>query len=303
MDRMAALAKKRLVAVGAVCETSVYRVETIPAPPAKAMASMASRVADGMAISAAFAFAKLGGEAAAWARVGDDARGRQIREALGADGLDVSGIRSAAGGHSSHACVIVDARGERLVVPFHDRELDPSAAWLPLAELARADYLLCDVRWVEGAEAALTAAKAQGLPAMLDADVGPIEILRRLVPLATHAVFSDAGLFAYTGLGAVEPALREVAKTHRGHIGASCGADGYMWLEEGNVRHAPAPKVDVLDTLSAGDIFHGALALALAEGKPMDKAAHFACVAASLKCTRFGGRLGCPSRAETDAAL
>jgi sulfofructose kinase len=35
----------------------------------------------------------------------------------------------------------------------------------------------------------------------------------------------------------------------------------------------------------------------------MDKAAHFACVAASLKCTRFGGRLGCPSRAETDATL
>jgi len=295
--------KKRLVAVGAVCETSVYRVDAVPAPPAKALAHDATRVADGMAISAAYTFAKLGGAAAAWARIGDDARGQAIRTELGQAGLDVSDIRPVSGGRSSHACVIVDADGKRLVVPFHDTKLDPSPKWLPTAKLASADFVLADVRWVEGAETVLGAARAHGLPAMLDADVGPRAILARLVPLASHVVFSDAGLFAYTGLDALEPALRAVAATHAGHIGASCGADGYFWLEDGAMRHVPALAVEVVDTLSAGDVFHGALALGLAEGMAMAKAARFACVAASLKCRHFGGRLGCPTRAEVDAAI
>jgi sulfofructose kinase len=64
----------------------------------------------------------------------------------------------------------------------------------------------------------------------------------------------------------------------------------------------PAPRVEVVDTLAAGDVFHGALALRLAEGATIDAAARFAVVAASLKCTRFGGRLGCPSRDEVERA-
>jgi sulfofructose kinase len=94
-----------------------------------------------------------------------------------------------------------------------------------------------------------------------------------------------------------------VAAGFPGHVGASCGADGYLWLEDSALRHVPAPRVNVVDTLAAGDVFHGALALALAEGRPMAEAAAFAVTAASLKCTRFGGRLGCPTRAEVAAAL
>jgi sulfofructose kinase len=56
----------------------------------------------------------------------------------------------------------------------------------------------------------------------------------------------------------------------------------------------------VVGTLSAGDIFHGAFALALMEGRGIACAARFACAAASLKCTRFGSRLGCPARREVD---
>jgi sulfofructose kinase len=59
----------------------------------------------------------------------------------------------------------------------------------------------------------------------------------------------------------------------------------------------------VLDTLAAGDVFHGAFALALTEGRSMPDAARFACHAASLKCTRFGGRLGCPTREEVEASM
>jgi len=295
--------KPRLVAVGAICLTNIYRVAAIPPPPAKAIADRAVRVVDGMAISAACAFVKLGGRAELLARTGDDPEGETMRRELAAAGLDMSGVRALPGGRSSHASVVVDAKGDRLVVPFHDPDLDRSAAWLPLDRIDGADFVHAEMRWPEGAEAVLAAARARGVRAMLDADVGPVEILHRLVPLASHAVFSDAGLFAFAGTGDLETALRRVAATHRGHVGASCGPAGYAWLEDGVVRRVPAPKVDVVDTLSAGDVFHGALALALAEGRPMDAAARFACTAASIKCTRFGGRLGCPTRNEVDAAV
>ena len=123
------------------------------------------------------------------------------------------------------------------------------------------------------------------------------------MPLADYAVFSDAGLRAYTGLQDVPTALLQVARMHSRHVGASCGEEGYYWVEDGAIAHAPAISVSVVDTLAAGDVFHGALALAILEGQAMAQAARFACAAASLKCSRFGGRLGCPSREEVMAAL
>jgi sugar/nucleoside kinase (ribokinase family) len=60
------------------------------------------RIADGMAVSAACAFARLGGNAAVWARTGDDADGTFIRESLAAEGLDVSGLRMAAAHAGRH---------------------------------------------------------------------------------------------------------------------------------------------------------------------------------------------------------
>jgi len=292
-----------MIAVGGACATGIFRVATVPALPAKALANRMCRVADGMAISAACAFARLGGKAAAWARVGDDADGAFIRDSLAAEGLDVSGLRTVPRGRSSQVAVIVDEQGQRLVVPFHDPDLDAASDWLPLEMLDGADMVHCDVRWPAGAEAALRAARLRGIPTMIDGDVAPPEILRRLVPLADYAVFSDAGLLACTGMSDVQAALRAVAATHAGHVGASCGPEGYFWAEGDAIHHAPAPRIAAIDTLAAGDVFHGSLALAILEGKPLAAAVRFACTAATLKCRRFGGRLGCPTRAEVDAAL
>ena len=293
----------KMIAVGNACATSIFRVATVPALPAKVLAQEMCRVADGMALSAACAFTRLGGSAAAWARVGDDADGAFIRSSLSEAGLDVSAIRSVPGGRSAQVAVIVDGTGNRLVVPYQDPSLQAAADWLPLESLAGATIVHCDPRWPDGAEAALRAARARGIPTMLDGDVAPVEVLERLVPLADYAVFSDAGLLVYTGLGDVPSALRAVAAKHSGHVGASCGPEGYFWVEGDAIRHVAAPAIAAVDTLAAGDVFHGALALAILEGRPLAAAAAFACIAATLKCGRFGGRLGCPSRAEVDAAL
>jgi len=295
--------RKHIIAVGGICATTVYRVPEIAPAPAKVIATEICELVDGMALSAACAFAQLGGTASIWARIGDDALGRSMRDTLRAEHIDTTALRTVPQSASSRAAVIVDARGERLVVPFHDPRTDASADWLPLASLRDADFVHCDARWLQGSLAALQEARRLGMASMVDGDVAPREVLAQLLPLARYAVFSDAGLFAYTGLSELEPALRAVARSHDGHVGASCGAAGYWWLEGGSLRHAPAPTVNVVDTLAAGDVFHGALALALVEGRPIEQAAHIACAAASLKCTHFGGRLGCPTRAELDAFL
>lgn len=295
--------RPRMVALGAICTTAIFQVDHIEPAPAKVMATNRCTVVDGMAISAACAFQKLGGQAQVWARVGEDAEAAAMREALSREGVDARGLFAVAGARSSHAAVIVDARGQRLVVPFHDPQVDASPHWLPLHELAQTDLLHCDVRWPEGALAALMAARERGVPTMVDGDVAPREILHSLMPLADYAVFSDAGLRAYTGLHDVPTALLQVAQKHSRHVGASCGEEGYYWVEDGQMAHAPAIAVNVVDTLAAGDVFHGALALAILEGQAMAQAARFACAAASLKCSQFGGRLGCPSRDQVMAAL
>jgi len=289
-----------LIAVGGICTTTLYRVPEVPAVPGKVLATDVAEVVDGMAVSAACAFVRLGGQAAVWGRVGDDLRGAVMRRELAAAGLDVNSVRSVPGGRSSIAVSIIDAHGDRLVVPYHDASLEPAADWLPLERIASADFVHVDTRWPEGAAAALAAARAVGIPGMLDADIAPHGVLARLVPLSSHAVFSDAGLFLHTGMSDLEAALRHVAAGHPGHVGASCGAYGYAWIEAGELCRAPAPHVEVVDTLAAGDVFHGALALRLAEGATIAEAARFAVIAASLKCTRFGGRMGCPSRGEVE---
>jgi sulfofructose kinase len=62
-------------------------------------------------------------------------------------------------------------------------------------------------------------------------------------------------------------------------------------------------KVDAIDTLAAGDVFHAGIALALAEGRDEVAAMRFGAAAAGLKCTRFGGSMGAPTRAEVEAFL
>lgn len=290
-----------MIAVGGVCVTGIFRVKEVPSLPAKVLADGMCRIADGMAVSAACAYVRLGGTAAVWGRVGDDDDGAFASGSLASAGLDVSSMRIVPGGRTSQATVVVDHTGRRLVVPFHDPGLDATTDWLPVGMIADVDIVHCDVRWPEAAEIALLAARRMGVPTMIDGDVAPPAILRRLVPLADYAIFSDAGLRALTGLSDVPAGLHSVADWHAGHVGATCGADGYTWIDEGTVRHVPSPRIEVVDTLAAGDVFHGAFALAIVEGRSVESAARFACTAAALKCARFGGRLGCPTRAEVDA--
>src|SRR5690606_535457 len=125
----------------------------------------------GMAANAAVAAAKLGARTQFWGRGGQDAAGRAMREELGSHGVDVSQFRLFDEGRSSVPGILVDRQGERSIVNFRGSGLPPDAGWLPLDAVAEADAVIADPRWPEGAVALFTAARAGGVPTVLDGDV------------------------------------------------------------------------------------------------------------------------------------
>lgn len=280
-----------------------YRVARLPLGPGKILPKSMTEIAHGMATSAATAVVRLGGRARLVGRIGADPRGdRFLREIAGA-GVDVRLVRQVEGARSPLCSVLIDDEGERLVVPYYDPALGVDPGWIPLDEVAAADAVLADVRWPEGAAAVLAAGRAAGKPAVLDADVGDPDTVMALAGQATHAVFSEPAALICCGGASIEEAVRALGAQLPGFVAVTAGAEGCFWLAGDEVRQLRPPAVEVVDTLAAGDVFHGAFALALAEGRGELAALAFANVAAALKCRFHGGRLGAPERAEVEAVL
>ncbi|HIO83074.1 MAG TPA: hypothetical protein EYG61_03475 [Deltaproteobacteria bacterium] len=101
----------------------------------------------------------------------------------------------------------------------------------------------------------------------------------------------------------IEKALHHAAEQNRGWVGVTESSAGTRWLEKGSLRHFPAFKVKTVGTLGAGDVFHGIFALGLAEGNTKENSVCWAAAAASLYCSRSGGRKAIPEREEINNFL
>jgi sulfofructose kinase len=259
-------------------------------------------VGGGPAATAAVAVARLGGRVVLASRVGEDAAADMIIAELQAYDVDCTLVRRCPGCASSVSAVLVDAGGERMIVNHLDAALPSDPDWLPAPWVTGADVVLADTRWPEGALAALFEARAAGLPGVLDAD-RPIPADGELLRAASHVAFSADALADYSGIAEPARALEEVGRSLPGWCAVTAGAEGVYTLEKGELRRFPAFAVPVVDTLGAGDVWHGAFALALAEGSGEVAAVRFASAAAALKVQRPGGRAGVPTRVELDAFL
>ena len=257
----------------------------------------------GLGANAAVAVALLGGRAELWSRVGDDSCGDAIVHELNEFGVDTTGVRRIAGCSSSVSTVLVDATGERQIVNFLDPELFRDAAELPLERVESAGAVLVDTRWPAAAVAVLETAREHGVAGILDVEQTPEPFAPEVLELASHAVFSRDGLKWHSGEDGVQAGLAAVASGTDAWIAVTCGNEGVCWLENGEFRNLAPPEVKAVDTLGAGDVFHGAFALALAEGLLLKSALRFASVSAAMKCMRFGGRLGIPKRHEVERFL
>lgn len=297
---------KPILFVGALTLDTIFRLDVLPARGGKYVAAEAVDAAAGMASAAATAAVRLGGRAALWASAGDDAAGDRLVAEIAAEGVDVSAVRRIAGARSALAAILVDAKGERVIVPHYPAPLLAAPDVVPAIGPETVSGVMCDVRWPAASALALDAARAAGLPAILDADVADREVLEDLAPRATHIVAAAPAAALLAGTETPQDMPGRLADRFAARpVAVTAGAGGCHFLDrasgEGGVV-AP-PEVEVVDTLAAGDVFHGAFALGVARGWPARRAIEFASAAAAIKCTRFGGRLGAPDEAETLALM
>lgn len=295
----------RILCVGALTQDTIYRLDELPRGPGKFIPTEAVQNAAGMASSAATAAKRQGADVSLWASVGGDILGGELIAELSAEGIDCSDVRRVEGARSATATILVDAAGERMIVPFYDPRATTTPEALPF-DLSSFDAVLTDVRWPGAAAMALRAAKAAGIPAILDVDVAAKSVLESLLPHATHIVTSEpaAAILCGDEISGPEAVMALHARTGV-FCAVTAGGAGTFWLDMATyaVRHTAAPKITPVDTLAAGDVFHGSFAVGLAEGWEMERTIRFASAAAALKCLTFGGRLGAPSRAATLAML
>jgi sulfofructose kinase len=238
--------------------------------------------------------------------VGDDNAGQTIRAGLRAEKVDVRYVQAFEGARSSTSAIIVDDKGERLIVGQRDAGMPSGTSWLPLERIKTAQVVVGDVRWLEGVRTVFTEARKDKVLTLLDADLGAREALPGLLALTDYAIFSAPSLRDLVPAGTDAERLAHVLTLGCRHAGVTLGAEGYLWREQGgggptSASHVPAFSVGVTDTTGAGDAFHGAFALMLAEGRPAADCARRAAAAAALKCTRLGSRAGLPLRAELEA--
>ena len=302
---MSEAAAPRVVCAGMAVLDQVFFVDRFPAPNTKARADAFFSVVGGCAANAAIAIARLGGHAELAAVIGGashDDIGDHILSGLTREGVACDAVVRVPEVPSTISTIMIDAVGDRTIATRCDDRLRAATLGDPRELVAAADAVLVDNWLPDLVLPVCVAARERGIPVVLDGDA-PMPAASRLAALATHLVFSADALRATAGRDDLGEALMAMARQVTAFVAVTDGANDIAWVEGGALRRRPVFTVAARDTLAAGDVFHGAFALALAEGFADAEALRFAAAVAAIKCTRRGGGQGTPWRAEVDAFL
>ena len=296
----------RVLCTGIIVLDEVFRVAEFPQPDTKVEAKGFFIVNGGCAANAAVAIARLGGRAKlAGPRggpVGADDNGDRVLAALAREHVDTGPCQRVDGLATALSAIFIDDRGDRTIVTYRDQRIAAVTPNDPLALTADADLVLADNRYPQFVRPVCEAARARKLRIVIDADKPTVED-DPLFRLASHVVFSAECLTATSGTGDLGEGLRRIARHTGAFLAVSNGPNDILYLEAGSLRRVPVFAIHAVDTLGAGDALHGGFALALAEGQSEVAALRFGAAVAGLKCTRFGGSAGAPTRTEVEAFL
>jgi sugar/nucleoside kinase (ribokinase family) len=280
----------------------VYRVKAVPPVDSKGDATEFMAVGGGCAANAAVAIARLGGRVRFAGPLGDDDIGARTLANLAREHVDTTGCVSVKGGRSSVSAILVDESGARTIVTYADPKLLEIGPENAAALVKDVDGVLLDNRRPKFVVPICREAARRRLPIVLDVDK-PATPDDPLLAMATHAIFSGESLRDTFKGQTTANALMDVHKASGGFAAVTDGPNDVLWTDGGEVHALPAFKVTAVDTLGAGDVFHGAFAFALLEGKSMPDALRFAAAASAVKVQRFGGSATAPTRAEVEAML
>jgi ribokinase len=264
----------------------------------------------GKGANQAVAARRLGAQTRLLACVGDDASGRALRDGLAAEGVGIEGVLTSGAAATGTALICVDAQGRNqiAVAPGANRCLTIADATARAADLAWADVIVVSLEipldtagWVmeEGRRRGkITILNPAPLP---DAGLGFLASIDYLTPNEGEAA-RLSGIPVDDEAGA-----RRAAEVLCGrgvcHTVITLGARGALAHGPDGTVRIPGVAILPIDTVGAGDAFNAALAVALADRRPIPEALRFANTTAALACTKRGAQPSMPHRNAVDALL
>lgn len=291
-----------IVFVGAAALDAITLVDRFPEPNERLVADSVLYAGGGPAATAAVAAARLGVEAAFAGAVGDDDEGHRIVDGLRAEGVDVTAVRAVPGRPSQASVVVIDrSRGTRAICTREAGPLDLGDDPALLRLLGGAEWLHVDHHGWQTAQS--LAAREDVARPRLSVDAGnPIPGFRaRGVDL--YVPTAEALEAAYGPLP-IEDLLVRALDDGAGSVVATRGAAGAIAAtDRDSIIRAPGMATDVISTLGAGDVFHGALLAALVRRMPLAACLRYANIAAALSCRGVDGRSAIPTHSEVMSAL
>lgn len=281
-----------VVCVGLVTRDTVVPMPGWPRPDGRLVVDPIVRASGGPAATAAVAVSRLGGTAAFVGAVGQD--GEDLVGHLSGEGVDVAGVVRVAGAASSESVILLDrSAGTRSILHA------PGAA---LARLPPGALESCRrAAWVHVDHAGYAVVRAVDR-GRLSVDAGNAIDDLSLDGIGLYVPTASAIRSRYPGRSlpaAVALALDEGAR----RVVVTDGAAGAIAADAGGAWRIGPFRVQVVSTLGAGDVFHGALLAALVAGHRLPQAARRANVAAALSCRAIDGRSGIPTATELERAL
>jgi len=300
----------RIVVAGSSNTDMILQMDHIPRPGETILGGRFAMAAGGKGANQAVAAARAGGDVALQARVGDDLFGQQAIEGFRRDGIDVEGVIRDRDQPSGVALIFVADGGENSigVASGANGRLSPSDMEAAASPITAADVLVMQLEIpLETVTRAAQIAAEHAVRVILDpapAQPLPGELLRCVDILTPneHEAQQLTGIQVTDAdsAAAAADALREQGAST---VIVTLGAHGLLVADEAFTGVVPSFPVEPIDTTAAGDVFNGALAVALAEGRPIADAVRFASAAAALSVTRLGAQPSAPSRPEIDAIM
>lgn len=288
--------KPAVVVLGSLNMDFVVRVRQLPAPGETVLGHSFQMIPGGKGANQAVAAGRLGAASVAVrmiGRVGVDAFADHLKASLAAANVDVSGVHGSRSQPTGVAMIHVDNSGQNSIVVASGANMELAADAEAMRRVFRgARVALFQLESpLETVATGLRVAREEGLTTILDPAPAQklsrelLELVDILTPNETEAQM----------LGAKAYAVPKVV--------FKLGAGGCRLHAAGEDVDVPGFVVKAVDTTAAGDVFNGALAVALAEGAPLPHALRFANAAAAISVTRAGAQSSAPGRMEVDELL
>ncbi|MGO9201244.1 MAG: ribokinase [Limisphaerales bacterium] len=304
------MAKPRTLVVGSSNTDMIIKTDRIPRPGETILGGEFVTAAGGKGANQAVAAARAGGDVTFVARVGQDIFGDKALAGFIQEGIHVEHVQRDPAAPSGVALIFVAKDGENSIAVAGGANLRLSQADVKQAApaIAAASTVLMQLETpLETVRAAAQIAARTGVAVILNpapARVLPDELLKLVSVLTPNE--TEAELLA--GIAVTDEAMAALAAEKLRARGVetvilTLGARG-AFVATASIRQlVPGFPVEAVDTTAAGDVFNGALAVALGEGKPLLQAVRFANAAAAISVTRLGAQPSAPSRKEIESLL